>query len=180
MFWSIIFENSSKESPTHPRHGFRTKKLSLSLRNPWLPSLTSNCNNKWGCSRPLCLFGFKAWDKLKNWYFVPEHCSEHSVIRTLGWGHWVGCVWSLSSTTVRRSSVWTWLSLTNPNRFVQLEPKSMRTRENMKFGLNVWLSLHLQRRISPLFICKGLLSPKGPLLSKTNNNMIQTHFFTGK
>ena len=57
-----------------------------------------------------------------------------------------------------------------PNRCVRLEPKSTQTKGNIRFGQNTYLSLHLQRRISPLFMSKGLLSPKGPLLSKTKQH----------
>ena len=35
-------------------------------------------------------------------------------------------------------------------------------REAQGLGKNTYLSLHLQRRISPLFMSKGLLSPNGP------------------
>ena len=39
-----------------------------------------------------------------------------------------------------------------PNRCVRLEPKNMWTKGSIRFGQNIFLSLHLQRRISPLFM----------------------------
>ena len=63
---------------------------------------------------------------------------------------------------------------------VLLEPKNTQTKRNTRFGQNTFHSLHLQRRISPQPLLKGLLSPKGLLLSKTNNKIIQTQSFTGR
>ena len=61
------------------------------------------------------------------------------------------------------------------------EPRNTRTKRNTRFRQNTFHSLQLQKRISPLSLLKGLLSPKGLLLSKTNNNkIIQTQSFTGR
>ena len=43
---------------------------------------------------------------------------------------------------------------------VLLEPKNTRTKGNTRFGQNTFHSLHLQRRICPLTLLKGLLCPK--------------------
>ena len=51
------------------------------------------------------------------------------------------------------------------NRYVHPEPKNIRTNTNTRFGPNIFLSHHPQRRISPLLTRKGLLSPLGPLLN---------------
>ena len=61
-----------------------------------------------------------------------------------------------------------------PKRCVLLDPRNTRTKRNTRFGENIFHSLHLQRRISPLPLLKGLLSPKGLLLSKTNNKKTQS------
>ena len=42
-------------------------------------------------------------------------------------------------------------SLNNPNRCAWLGLKNMRTSINTRLGPSIFLSLHLQRRISPLF-----------------------------
>ena len=66
---------------------------------------------------------------------------------------------------------------TSPNnldRCAQLGLKNMWTSINTKFGQSIFLSCHLQRRISSLFTGKGLLSPRGPLLNKTIYIMIHT------
>ena len=58
--------------------------------------------------------------------------------------------------------------------------KNTRSKQSIRFRQNTFLRHLFQRKISPLSILKCLLSPKGPLLSKTNNNMIQTQSFTGR
>ena len=41
--------------PSPPCPQLYNRKWSLSSKNPWVLSLTFNCNSKWGFSRPLCL-----------------------------------------------------------------------------------------------------------------------------
>ena len=53
----------------------------------------------------------------------------------------------------------------HPNRCVRPEPKNIRTNTHTRFGPNIFLSRHPQRRISLLLTRKGLLSPLGPLLN---------------
>ena len=65
-------------------------------------------------------------------------------------------------------------------RWSRLDPKNMQIKESTRLGPGTYLSHHLQRKISPLCPYKGLPSPLGPLLIKTNLNTIQTHFFIGK
>ena len=65
-------------------------------------------------------------------------------------------------TTVR---ITTRIFQNNPNRCVCPEPKNIGTNANTRFGPNIFLSRHPQRRISPLLTRKGLISPLGPLLN---------------
>ena len=53
----------------------------------------------------------------------------------------------------------------NPNRCVRPEPNNIWTNANTRFGPNIFLSRHPQRRISPLLTRKGLLNPLGLLLN---------------
>ena len=65
-------------------------------------------------------------------------------------------------------------TLMNPTNLGRHLPntKNMLTRVNINLGPDVY---HLpQRKISPLWLYTGLLSPLGPTLIKTNLNMIQT------
>ena len=64
----------------------------------------------------------------------------------------------------------------NPHGWSRLDPKNMQIKENTRLGPDTCLNHHLQRKIIPLYPCKGLPSPLGPLLIKTNLNTIQTHF----
>ena len=57
-------------------------------------------------------------------------------------------------------------------------PKNMLTRVNINLGPDMY---HLpQRKISPLWLNTGFLSPLGLILIKTNLNMIQTPLIIGK
>ena len=65
-----------------------------------------------------------------------------------------------------------------PQRVSSSKAKNIQTKRNTRFRQNIFHSLYIQRKISPLSILKGLLSMKGLLLSKTNNNKItQTQSF---
>ena len=72
------------------------------------------------------------------------------------------------------------VSLRNLLGWSRPDPKNMQIKDNTRLGPGNYLSHHLQRKISPLYPCKGLPSPLGHLLIKTNLNTIQTHFFIGK
>ena len=69
------------------------------------------------------------------------------------------------------------VSPTKTLRSSRLDPKNMQIKESTRLGPGTCLSRHLQRKISPLYPCKGLLSPLGPLLIKTNLNTIQSQFY---
>ena len=51
---SLSLKTPAKTVPPTPGTALQQKKSSLNLRNPWVLKLTSNYNNKWGCSRLLC------------------------------------------------------------------------------------------------------------------------------
>ena len=63
-----------------------------------------------------------------------------------------------------------------PSRVISARPKNMHIKESTRLGPGTYLSHHLQSKISPLYPCKGLPNPLGPLLIKNNLNTIQTHF----
>ena len=56
------------------------------------------------------------------------------------------------------------VSLRNSLRWSRLDPKNMQIKESTRLGQDTGLSHHLQRRISPLYICKGLPSSTSVLV----------------
>ena len=111
---------------------------------------------------------------------LPPHVGDKQSIQDSGPRHHLGDQLSMHESDPRHVSDEYSGQSEEPSWVVSARPKNMQIKENTRLGPDTRLSLHLQGKISPLYINIGLPSPLGPILIMTNLNRTQILFSIGK